>query len=130
MKTVLKPLAAGLAGFLALGASAALAHGGPHGFDDRASRSGAVLAVNAETAHHRGYKPRHRASRVVNRDVFRTRFRARIVLVEEIVQRRRGPRLVCTVSVRGPEAAYVSRRRVHRIADRFCSSRARVRVFA
>ena len=130
MKTLLKPLAASLAGLLALGASAAFAHGGHHGFDDRAARGDVALSVNVRTAHHRGYKPGHRASRIVNRDVFQTRFRARIVLVEEIVQRRRGPRLVCTVSVRGPEADYVSRRRVHRIADRFCSSRARVRVFA
>ncbi|MEO1242886.1 MAG: hypothetical protein AAFX54_13350 [Pseudomonadota bacterium] len=73
---------------------------------------------------------RGRAGRVINREVFDTRFRARIVLVEEAVRTRRGPRLVCTVQARGPEARYVSGRRMHRIARNYCSPRARVRVFA
>lgn len=73
---------------------------------------------------------RGRAGRVINREVFDTRYRARIVLVEEAVRTRRGPRLVCTVQARGPEARYVSGRRMHRIARNYCSPRARVRVFA
>ena len=72
---------------------------------------------------HRGYR-----SRVVNREVYNTRYRARIVLLEEVVRTRRGPRLFCTVSVRGPDANYVSERRVRRIARRDCSHDARIRV--
>ncbi len=73
---------------------------------------------------------RGRDGRVVNREVFDTRHRARIVLIEEAVRTRRGPRLVCTVEARGPEARYVSERRMHRIARNNCSPRARVRVLA
>ena len=73
---------------------------------------------------------RGREGRVVNREVFDTRYRARIVLVEEVVRTRRGPRLVCTVRARGPEARYVSERRMHRIANRVCSSGARIQVYA
>ncbi len=73
---------------------------------------------------------RGRDSRVINREVFDTRYRARIVLVEEAVRTRRGPRLVCTVKARGPEARYVSERRMRRIARNNCSRRADIRVYA
>ncbi len=73
---------------------------------------------------------RGREGRVVNREVFNTRYQARIVLVEEVVGSRRGPRLVCTVQARGPEAQYVSKRRMYRIANRTCSSSARIQVYA
>ena len=73
---------------------------------------------------------RGRDGRIINREVFDTRYRARIVLVEEAVRTRRGPRLVCTVEARGPEAGYVSERRMHKIARNNCSQRARVRVLA
>ncbi len=73
---------------------------------------------------------RGRDGRIVKRQVFDTRHRARIVLVEEVVRTRRGPRLVCTVEARGREADYVSKRRMERIAHRECSPRARVRVYA
>lgn len=69
-------------------------------------------------------------TRVVNREVYNTRYRARIVLIEEVVRTRRGPRLVCTVKARGPEARYVSDRRMHRIANRDCSRRARINVYS
>ena len=69
--------------------------------------------------------------RVVRRETFDTRYRARIVLKEEVVRSRRGHRrLVCTVKARGPEAGYVSERRMYRIANRNCSPRARVRVYS
>lgn len=73
---------------------------------------------------------RGRDSRVVNRQVFDTRHRARIVLTEEVVRSRRGPRLICTVEAKGRERAYVSKRRLHRIAERQCSPRARVKVYS
>lgn len=66
--------------------------------------------------------------RIVNRQIFDTRYRAHIVLTEEIVRTRHGPRLLCTVDARGPDARYVSTRRMHWIADRNCSRRARVRI--
>jgi hypothetical protein len=69
-------------------------------------------------------------ARIVNREVYNTRYRARIVLVEEVIRTRRGPRLVCTVQARGPEARYVSERRMHRIAHRDCSRRARINVYS
>lgn len=68
--------------------------------------------------------------RVVNREVFDTRYRARIVLTEEVIRTRRGPQLVCTVRARGPQARYVKERRMYNIAHRNCSRRAQVRVVA
>ncbi len=73
---------------------------------------------------------RDRDSRVVNRQVFDTRHRARIVLIEEVVRTKRGSRLVCTVEARGREAGYVPKRRLKRIANNNCSPRARVRISA
>lgn len=69
-------------------------------------------------------------ARRVNREVFETRYRARIVLTEDVIHTRRGPRLVCNVTARGPEARYVSDRRMRRIADRNCSRRARINVYS
>ncbi len=71
---------------------------------------------------------RGREGRIVNREVYDTRYRARIVLTEEIVRTRHGPRLVCTVDARGPDARYVPNKRLRRIARRECSRRAKVRI--
>lgn len=68
--------------------------------------------------------------RIVHREVFNTRHRARIVLTEEVVRTRRGPRLICNIRVRGPEAGYVSNKRLRRIARNQCSSRARVNIYS
>lgn len=71
--------------------------------------------------------------RLVNREIYDTRYRARIILTEELVRSRRGhghgPELVCNVTVRGPEARYVSERRVRRIARNECSRHARIRIY-
>ncbi|PQA88644.1 hypothetical protein [Hyphococcus luteus] len=78
-----------------------------------------------------GYRGAHRGrggGRLVNREVYDTRYRARIVLSERVVRTRRGPRLICTVDARGPQARYVPNRRLHRIARRECSRRADIRV--
>lgn len=77
-----------------------------------------------------GYGGRYNRGRPVHREVYDTRFRARIVLTEEVNYSRRGPRLICTVSVRGPEARYVPYGRLRRIAVRECSPRARIRIDA
>ncbi|MEM1193457.1 MAG: hypothetical protein AAGH42_08725 [Pseudomonadota bacterium] len=69
-------------------------------------------------------------SKVIKRERFRTRYNARIVLTEEVIYGRRGNRLVCTVAVRGPEADCISRRRLNRIANNYCSRDARVRILA
>ncbi len=71
---------------------------------------------------------RGRDGRIVNREVYDTRYRARIVLIEEVVRTRRGPRLICTVDARGPQARYVPDRHLRRIARRECSRRADVRI--
>jgi len=72
---------------------------------------------------------RGRDGRIVNRQVFDTRYRARIVLVEEVVRTHNGPRLICTVKARGREADHVSNRRMRRIANNNCSPRARIKVY-
>jgi len=77
----------------------------------------------------RGQRGHHGRGRVVEREVYDTRYRARILLTEEIVRTRRGPQLVCTVKAVGPQARYVSKRRMYRIAHRECSRRAQVRVY-
>ncbi len=73
-----------------------------------------------------GYRGDNR--RVVNREVYDTRYRARIVLTEQIVRTRQGPRLICTVNARGPQARYVPDSHLRRIARRECSRRAEVRI--
>lgn len=66
-------------------------------------------------------------SRVVNRETYRTRWNARITLVEEVYWTRSGRRqLVCSVVVRGYDAHQVPHRRLERIARRDCSPRARI----
>ena len=71
---------------------------------------------------------RGREGRIVNREVYDTRYRARIILTEEIVRTRHGPRLICTVDARGPQARYVPNKHLRRIARRECSRRADVRI--
>jgi hypothetical protein len=82
---------------------------------------------NNQRGKNHGY--RGRDGRVVNRQVFDTRYQARIVLVEEVIRTRNGPRLVCTVKARGREAGHVSNRRMRRIANNNCSPRARINVY-
>ena len=157
MKTLLKSAIAGALGFFAFAAASAHAGNKPDDYDrdydhrshhanhydyyahDRYYRagpyssSGVIFSVRYGDGHYRrGHDSRHHRNkrRVVHREIFNTRYRARIVLIEEVVHRRRGTRLVCTVEARGPEARYVSKRRIHRIADRNCSPRSRIRVFA
>lgn len=77
-----------------------------------------------------GYGDRYRDGRPLRREVFDTRYRARIVLIEEVVRTHHGPRLTCTVSARGPEADYVPYGRLRSVAARECSPRARVRIDA
>lgn len=77
-----------------------------------------------------GYGDRYREGRPVHREVYDTRYRARIVLIEEVVRTRHGPHLVCTVSARGPDAHHVSYGRMRSIAARECSPRARIRIDA
>ncbi|NOX83710.1 MAG: hypothetical protein GXP06_12145 [Alphaproteobacteria bacterium] len=86
---------------------------------------------NYRRNNHRGknHGYRGRDGRIVNRQVFDTRYQARIVLVEEVVRTRNGPRLVCTVKARGREAHHVSNRRMRRIANNNCSPRARINVY-
>ncbi len=69
-----------------------------------------------------------RRSRVVKRRSFDTRYRAQILLVEELFYAGYGQRLVCTVSARGPDARYISHGQLRRIAARNCSRRAEIRI--
>ncbi|MFZ5616017.1 MAG: hypothetical protein ACOZAA_01665, partial [Pseudomonadota bacterium] len=75
----------------------------------------------------RGYRD---YGRVVDRDIIRIRgYRAEAVLVEEEFGGR-GYNLVCTVTARGPDAHYVPYGRLRSIAERYCSHRADIRVYA
>ena len=119
--------------------------------DDRRYKSGSSFSitignngygVNYHDGYHGDYRGRKydrgyykgakygRRGRIVNKQIYDTRYRARIVLTEEVVRGRHGPRLVCFVRARGPEADYVSRRRINRIANRDCSYRARINVYS
>ncbi|MEX6632411.1 hypothetical protein [Hyphococcus lacteus] len=76
----------------------------------------------------RGYNQRQR--RVVNREVFGTRYNARIVLTEKIVRSRHGRQLICTVDARGRQAHRVPHKRLRKVARRNCSKRAQIRILA
>ncbi|MEO0695207.1 MAG: hypothetical protein AAFY84_03835 [Pseudomonadota bacterium] len=70
-----------------------------------------------------------RGSRIIRRQSFDTRGRARIRLVEEEIYRRGRNRRICTVTVTGPDRRRVPYRRLQNIADRYCSRRAEIRIF-
>lgn len=76
------------------------------------------------------YRGPHSGSRVVARKSFDTRYRAHIVLIEEMHYRGRHRELTCTVSVRGPQARYVPRGQVRSVAARHCSRGAKLRLYA
>lgn len=76
----------------------------------------------------RGYRD---YGRVVNREVIRLRgYRADAVLTEEAFDGRRGYNLVCTVMARGPDARYVPYGQLRSVANRYCSRRSEIRVYA
>lgn len=76
----------------------------------------------------RGYRD---YGRVVDRDVVRIRgYRADAIIVEEVFPGRRGAGLVCTVTARGPDARFVPYGQLRSIANRRCSRRADIRVYA
>ena len=76
----------------------------------------------------RGYRD---YGRVVDRDVIRLRdYDADALLVEELYSGRRGSDLVCTVTARGPDARYVPYSTLRYVAERYCSRRADIRVYA
>lgn len=79
-------------------------------------------------SHYNGYKKR--PNRIVSRTALDTRYRARIIVQEEIVYGKKRKRLICTVKTRGPEAAYIPYRRLKRVAYNYCSPRARVSIYA
>lgn len=139
MKKFLKPLIAGGLALSTLGAGAAWADH-PDGRRD----SGVSLSISFgdhdydrrgrydryDRYDRRGPRNGYRDGRIVNREIYDTRYRARIVLTEEVVRTRHGQRLICTVDARGPQARYVPNRHLHRIARRECSRRAEVRILA
>lgn len=77
----------------------------------------------------RGYRD---YGRVIDRDSFRIRgYRAEAIVVEEAFGGGRGGyRLVCTVTARGPDARYVPYGQLRSIANRACSRRSEIRVYA
>ncbi|MEO0983537.1 MAG: hypothetical protein AAFX03_12895 [Pseudomonadota bacterium] len=77
---------------------------------------------------YRGERGRRGGRDIVFRDVIPARGRARIIVTEEIVYRRRGPRRICTVTPVGVDAGFIPYRRLERVAARNCSRRARIRI--
>ncbi len=76
------------------------------------------------------HKRKHHASgsKLIKRDIFHTRFDAKIVLKEELFYGDYGKKLICTVKAKGYEAEYVPYRRLKRVADKNCSYRAKVKI--
>ena len=96
---------------------------GNGGYYDRGGRY-----YNRSYYDQRGYRDH---GRIVNRDVYRIRgYRAEAILVEEAFYGRRGSNLVCTVTARGPDARYVPYGELRRIANRACSRRSDIRIYA
>jgi hypothetical protein len=77
----------------------------------------------------RGYRD---FGRVVDRDIFPIRgFRADAIVIEEVFGGGRGyGRFVCTVTARGPDARFVPYGQLRRIANRACSRRSEIRIYA
>jgi hypothetical protein len=76
----------------------------------------------------RGYRDH---GRIVNRDRFGiSGYRAEAIVIEEAFYGRRGSDLVCTVTARGPDARFVPYGQLRRIANRACSRRADIRIYA
>ncbi len=77
----------------------------------------------------RGYRD---AGRIVSRDRYPLRgFRADAFVVEEVYGGGRGyGRFVCTVTARGPDARFVPYGQLRRIANRACSRRSEIRIYA
>jgi hypothetical protein len=76
----------------------------------------------------RGYRD---YGRVVDRDIVGIRgYRAEAIVIEEFYDGRRGYDLVCTVTARAPDAHYVPYGQLRSIAERYCSRRAEIRVYA
>lgn len=84
--------------------------------------------VQADYGRRNGY--RGASSRVLKKQTYDTRHRAKILLVEEVVYNKRRPNLVCTVKAVGPDARYVSNKRIKFIAKDKCSYNARINLYS
>ncbi len=105
---------------------------GSSDFDRRSDRRYRDRGYSDRSYRRTGYYDNSRrnrgGSKLIRRQSYNTKFRARINLREDLVYTRRGKRLICTVSVYGPERNYVPTRRLKRIAHRDCSRHARIRI--
>ena len=82
--------------------------------------------ANRADNNQRGQNARRRGPKV---KIFPTRFsRTRIILTENFVRAHRGPQKLCTVSVRGPQARLVPKKRLRRVARNNCSRRAKIQI--
>ena len=141
-KILLSLLGAGLAVALAAPAAAQSARGDRSGDWSYADSDYASAQARRDDARSERYDDRYDDRRDARRDVRRdhrhaartvtipTRYRATVFVTEDVVYSRRGPRQVCTVSVRGPEQRYVSGKQLRRIARNHCSRRAVISIRA
>lgn len=80
----------------------------------------------------RGYKGkrnRNRGSKLLRTESYRSKYRAKIILKEELYYDRYNKTKVCTVQAYGPEQNYVSKRRLKRIAKNYCSYGSKIRIY-
>lgn len=81
-----------------------------------------------DNSHAQKHTRKYGHSKLLRRDVYKTKYHARIIVKEEIVYGRRRNLLTCTVSARGPESEYISYRQLEKVAYRKCSRRAKVKI--
>ena len=134
-------IAGAAAALLMIGAAPALADNGSKRGDARnatVSVSYSTGAVKGNTRSHKANTRDHRYTHHTKRQTFDTRYRAYIVLTEENVRgkskRKSGygsnarTKRICTVEARGPQARYVSKRQLRRVAQNNCAKRAQIRI--
>ncbi len=99
------------------------------GFGSRGYYDGGGRYYDRPYYDRRGYRD---AGRIVSRDRFPVRgYRADAFVIEEVYGGGRGyGRQVCTVTARGPDARFVPYGQLRRIANRACSRRSEIRIYA
>lgn len=94
------------------------------------SKGKAGIRKNIKKANFRHKKANFGHGKILKRKIFHTKRHAQILLVEQVVRTKRGPKLVCTVGTQGRGAAYVPLKRIKRIAYNNCSPRAQIKYRA
>jgi len=76
--------------------------------------------------HNAGYG--YGGAKLLKKDVYRTKFHAKIIAKEQLVYNKRGAYKLCNVTARGPESGYVPYRRLKKISRNYCSYDAKITI--